>query len=112
MARVPASESTRKRLQAMMNGTEQLELSKFVRESVRLLVEEALEAEVAESLGRGYYEHAQGEQQERGHRNGYRLGGIKSAEGELEFGVPQVRGGLEPWRSQVREALSGRTEEL
>jgi putative transposase len=53
-----------------------------------------------------------GEEPARRHRNGYRLGRIKSAEGELEFGVPQVRGGLEPWRSQVREALNGRTEEL
>jgi len=112
MAREPASESTRKRLQAMMSGTEQLELSKFMRESVRLLIEEALEAEVDEALGRGYYEHAHGEEPARRHRNGYRLGRIKSAEGELEYGVPQVRGGLEPWRSQVREALSGRTEEL
>jgi hypothetical protein len=60
MARVPASEATRKRLQAMMSGSEQLELSKFVRDSVRLLIEEALESEVAESLGRGYYEHGRG----------------------------------------------------
>ena len=111
MARVPASEATRKRLQAMMSGGEQLELSKFVREGVRLLIEEALEAEVSTSLGRGYYEHGAEEQSPR-YRNGYRLGRIQSAEGELEFGVPQLRGGLEPWRSQVREALTGRTEEL
>jgi hypothetical protein len=36
---------------------------------------------------------------------------LASAEGSIEFAVPQVRG-LRGWRSLVREALSGRTEEI
>jgi transposase-like protein len=43
-----------------------------VREGVRLLIEEALEAEVTTSLGGGYYEHGAEEQSPR-YRNGYRL---------------------------------------
>ena len=47
----------------------------------------------------------------RGQRNGYRPGSLKTAEGRIEYAVPQVRG-FEGWRSAVRDALKGRTEEL
>ena len=108
MARVPASEATRKRLKDMFEGERTLERSTLVREAVRLIIEEALEAEVAEELGRGYYDRGE---QPGGHRNGYRLGRLDSAEGRIEYAVPQVRG-LEGWRSEVRAALGGKTEEL
>lgn len=109
MARVPASEATRKRLQDMLAGKQGVERSTLVREAVRLIVEEALEAEVSEAVGRGYYDRA--DAGERGHRNGYRVGRLDSAEGRIEFCVPQVRG-LDGWRSEVRAALGGKTEEL
>ena len=54
MARVPASEATRKRLKQMFEGKQDMDRSALIRESVRLMVEEALEAEVSEALGRGY----------------------------------------------------------
>jgi transposase-like protein len=47
-----------------------------------------------------------------GHRNGYRRGKLDTAEGRIEYGVPQVRGTVEPFRSAIREALGTRTEEL
>jgi len=109
MARVPASEATRKRLKQMFEGKQDVDRSALIREAVRLMVEEALEAEVSEALGRGYFEHAA--QPEGGHRNGYRRGKLEAAEGVIEFGVPQVRG-LSGWRSEVRAALSGKSEEL
>ena len=52
MARVPASEATRKRLKQMFEGGESTDRSALIRESVRLMIEEALEAEVTEALGR------------------------------------------------------------
>src|SRR5690606_27104200 len=108
MARVPASEATRKRLRQLFEGGESTERSALIRESVRLMIEEALEAEVSEALGRGYFEHgASGG----AHRNGYRRGRLKAAEGEIEYGVPQVRG-LSGWRSEVRAAVGGKSEEL
>jgi transposase-like protein len=81
--------------------------SELVKLATRLLLEEAGEAEARDAVGREYYRHGDG----RGHRNGYRTARLRSAEGAIEFAVPQVRG-LRGWRSQVREALSGRTEEL
>lgn len=111
MAKVPASEATRKRLQAMFDG-DGFERSGLLREAVRLIVEETLEAEIGERLGRGYYARDGADAGEpRGHRNGYRTGHLDSAEGRIEYAVPQVRG-LPGWRSQVREALGGRSEEL
>jgi putative transposase len=59
MARVPASEATRKRLKDMLAGASGVERSALMREAVRLIVEEALEAEVTEAVGRGYYDRAE-----------------------------------------------------
>ena len=68
-----------------------------------------LEAEVTEAVGRGYYDRADGS--ERGHRNGSCMGKLDSAEGRIEYAVPQVRA-LEGWRSEVRASLGGKSEEL
>ena len=109
MARVTASERTRNELKKMMAGESVADRSSMVRQAARLIVEEALEAEAEEALGRGYYERgAQG----RGYRNGYRTGRVKSAEGAIEFAMPQVSDTAEPFRSKIREVIRGRTEEL
>jgi len=62
MARVPASETTRKRLNGLFGG--EFDKSELMREAIRLIIEETLEAEVSEHLQRGYYE--------RGEAPGYR----------------------------------------
>jgi transposase-like protein len=77
---------------------------------VRKIVEEALEAEVAEAVGRGYY--ANGAEPGAGYRNGYRRGRLRTAEGPIEYGVPQVADRAEPFVSRVRARLAGRTAEL
>jgi transposase-like protein len=93
----------------MLAGNKAIERSALLREAVRLIVEETLEAEVSDELGRGYYDRAAGGA--RGHRNGYRVGRLDTAEGRIEYGVPQVRG-IDGWRSEVRAALGGKSEEL
>ena len=67
----------------MFNGNSEVEDLKgaLVREAVRLIVEEALEGEVADVLGRGYYES--GAVSGAGYRNGYRRGKLKTAEGAI-----------------------------
>jgi putative transposase len=112
MERLSAPERTREALRALMNG----ELgtaagrSDLVRLALRLIVEEALEGEVADALGRERYERSEGEKA--GYRNGYRTGKVKTAEGRVDYSAPQVRDTLEPFVSGVRSALSGRTQEL
>src|SRR5207249_969358 len=78
--------------------------------AVRKIVEEALEAEVAEAVGREYYEN--GAAPGAGYRNCYRRGRLSTAEGAIENGVPQVADRPEPFVSRVRAGLAGRTAEL
>lgn len=52
---------------------EPVEKSELVRAAARLIVEEALEEEVTDALGREFYER--GAKSGSGYRNGYRLGG-------------------------------------
>jgi hypothetical protein len=107
--RVPASEGTRKRIEDLISGESgKTERSDLVKLAAQLIIEDALEGEVQGVLGREHY--ARGGDVV-GHRNGYRRGKLDTAEGRIEYAVPQVRG-IAGWRSAVREALSGRSEEL
>jgi transposase-like protein len=112
MERVSAPERTREALCALMNGElgTAVGRSELVRLALRLIVEEALEGEVADALGRERYERSEGETA--GYRNGYRTGKVKTAEGRVDYSAPQVRDTLEPFVSGVWSALSGRTQEL
>ena len=47
-----------------------------------------------------------------GYRNGYRRGRLRTAEGAIEYGVPQVADRSEPFVSRVRAGLAGRIAEL
>jgi putative transposase len=112
MKRISAPEQTRERLRALIDGRlgTAPDRSKLVLLAAQLILEEALEGEVGDALGRERYERAEGEAQ--GYRNGYRPGRMKTAEGMVEFSVPQVRETPEPFASAIRENLGGRTEAL
>jgi len=79
--------------------------SDLVRLAVRLIVEEALEGEVCDVLGRERYERGEGEKA--GDRNGYRAGKVKTAEGAVEYSAPQVRDTPEPFVSSVAGGAFG-----
>ena len=112
MERIPASERTREKLKALMEGRGEVEdeRSELVRLAARLIIEEALEGEARDALGRDYY--ARGARPGGGYRNGYRTGRVKSAEGAIEYSTPQIADRREPFRSRIREVVRGRTEEL
>jgi transposase-like protein len=112
MERIPASRLTREKLKTLMEGTSAGgELgSELVRLAARLILEEALEGEAEDALGRGYY--MRGALPGAGYRNGYRTGRLKTAEGAVEYSAPQIADRAEPFRSKIRAILGGRTEEL
>src|SRR5262245_61254526 len=112
MDRIPASERTREKLKALMEGRSEVAdgRSELVRLAARLIIEEALEGEARDALGRHYY--ARGAAPGAGYRNGYRTGRVKSAEGAIEYSTPQIADRSEPFRSRIREVVRGRTEEL
>jgi putative transposase len=110
--RIPASERTSQKLEELLtqglgDGDARAELLKL---AVRKIVEEALEAEVTEAVGREYYQA--GAAPGGGYRNGYRRGRLRTAEGPIEYGVPQVADRTEPFVSRMRAGLAGRTAEL
>jgi len=110
--RLPASRRTREELTALIEGRLSTVSAKdqLVKLATRLIVEEALEGEAGDAIGRDYYEH--GAQPGQGYRNGYRTGRLKTAEGLMEYSAPQVAGRDEPFRSAVREHLKGHTQGL
>src|SRR5438105_10076574 len=56
MERIPASERTREKLKAMFEGSSDVGgTSELVRLAARLMIEEALEGEARDALGRDYY---------------------------------------------------------
>jgi putative transposase len=89
-----------------------LTLSDVVRSGAQLMLQYALEREVAESLGRGYYENAPAVTKERGRRNGYERRQVLTGEGPVAVEVPQVREKDVPFRSAILEAYVSRTETL
>ena len=100
--RIPGSERTREGLRDLIEGRLSSETgrSELVRLATRLIIEEGLEAEVRDTLGRDYYEHGQAAGQ--GYRNGVREGRLKTAEGFIGYSAPQVAGTAEPFRSELR----------
>lgn len=106
--RVQGSKRTGERIQELLSHlTKGGGMGEVLKLAMRKLIEEALETEVQDALGRGYYEHGE---EPSGHRNGQRTARLKTAEGELEYTVPQVRG--MDFRSRVRPELPRRTEAL
>jgi transposase-like protein len=112
--RIAPSEQKAQELQAVLQGQlgaqsgEEL-LSLLVRLSTERVLQEALEQEQAETLGRARYERRVGSQ---GYRNGYEDGTLKTAEGVLRLKVPQISGRPEPVRSQLWSGLASTSEVL
>ena len=96
-------------LRGQYQGQDGQELvSALVRLSTERVLQEALEHEQAEALGRDRYERRE---LGGGYRNGYEAGTVKTAEGVLRLQLPQVRGLREPYRSNLWAAL-GRTSDV
>ncbi len=115
MKRIAATERVHKEVSRLLRGAE-LEgdtaeefASEFVRLAVRWLMQELLEAERTDFLGREPWERKPGS---RGHRNGYEPGKLKTGEGEIPIALPQVRGTDAAFRSALRERLGDRTDVL
>jgi putative transposase len=112
MERVPGSMRTRQSLSDLIEGrlSSAEGRAELVKLATRLIVEESLEAETRDAVGRDYYEH--GATPGQGYRNGVRSGRLKTAEGVIEYSAPQIAGRDEPFRSEIREHLKGRTQTL
>jgi len=112
--RIAPSEHKAQELRAMLAGQSEAQsggelLSTLVRLSTEHVLQEALEQEQAETLGRARYERRAGSQ---GYRHGDEDGTLKTAEGVLRLKVPQSSGRAEPARSQLWSGLANTSEIL
>lgn len=110
---IPPSEEVRQQLRAFLREglqTSEQPTSDLLRLAAQVVVQEMLEQEVTEFLGRERYERRSGD--DRGYRNGYEPGRIRSAEGQIEVRVPQVRDSEPPYRSTLMDFLRGNSDVL
>jgi putative transposase len=110
---IPPSEQVRQQLRAFLREALQTSAqpsSELLRLAAQVVVQEIVEEEVTDYLGRERYERRA--EDERGYRNGYEPGRIRSAEGEIEVRVPQVRDSERPYRSTLMEFLRGNSDVL
>src|SRR5262245_5000332 len=105
MDRIPASEWTRP-LKAMESDVR----SEVVRLVARLIVEEGLEVEATDALGRERY--VRGGEAHTCFRNDYRAGWRMTAEAVVDYAGPQISDRAVPFRARLCEIIRGRTEEL
>ena len=109
--RVPSSQRTSQKIRDLIHELEGGEgLERLLQLAMRKIIEEALEAEVSDVLGRSHYERRREGQS--GYRNGSRAARVKTAEGPIEYRVPQVTDTDEPFRSKIRPELEMRTRAL
>jgi len=103
--RVPPSMAMKQEVEELLNrGRDGLPLSEFIRATARCCLQEAIEQEVTEFLGRDHYQR--GARRREGWRNGYQAKTWPSAEGPVEVKLPQLRQTDEPFRSQLAQGLA------
>lgn len=110
MKKIPPSERIRKEREALLeDGLREGSLfGEFLRKGMQLMMQEMLEAEATEFLGRGHYKR-KGEH-DRGYRAGYESRKVKTAEGIVPIEIPQMRDTVVPYSSKLRKFFKGNTE--
>jgi transposase-like protein len=116
MRKVPPSVMVREQIDEALfseglDANETNLLSTLAQLGLSYLLQQALEQEQEDFLGRSHYER-RGKEARRGYRNGYEEAGLATAEGKVDVRVPQVRGSSTPYRSTLMEFLSGNSEAL
>lgn len=114
MSRVAPSDRIRHEINAMLRtGAEPGAnlLSELASLGLRYLVQQGLEQEQTDLLGRGRYQRrADGDRP--GWRNGYEPARLRTAEGGVPIDVPQVRGTGAPFRPRLLDFLDGNSAAL
>lgn len=76
------------------------------------LVQELLEQESTDFLGRERYERREEESSTQGYRNGYKERSMKTAEGRIPIQLPQIRGSDTLFQSRLWQFLKGNSDVL
>ncbi len=97
--------------QFLSPDTRQAPLSETIRLGAQLMLQKAVELEVAEFLGRDHYQR-HGDSLLRGYRNGYADKRVQTAEGPIQLKMPQVRNTIDAFESVWLQSLVRRSDKL
>lgn len=111
--RIPPSQRLSKEIMELINNLNQHSnpqetFGKIVHLGIRKLVQELLEKEIQQHIGKAYYEQGSRD----GYRNGYKPDELKTAESLLAIEKPQITDNVTPFKSQLWPYIKGRTEQL
>lgn len=114
--RIPPSEKISKEIKELIEKLSQESsnediLGKILKLGMKKIVQEMLEEETKEYLGRDYYQREEMDEHT-GYRNGYKPGKLKTAEGKLNIQRPQVSDSPAPFRSTLWGHINGNTSAL
>ena len=111
--KVKPSKRLSKRIQQLTSGQTEADdlLAELVDLGAQKILQEGLEAEVDEFLGRGWYERS-GSQEPKGYRNGYTPKSFKTRQGRTVVQRPRVRGCDEPFQSKLLDQLDNIEQRL
>jgi len=113
MKKIQPSERISNQIFALLeNGCQDNEnfMSSLIRLSIKKIIQETLEQEITDYLGRGYFER--NDEARPGQRNGYENRNLKTAEGKLPIEVPQLRSTESPYRSNFLNHMSFQSQEF
>lgn len=105
----PSDQLTKILEEILLSEKENL-MAELIITATEKVTQEALESEMSDFLGRGWYEHTPDDF--RGYRNGYQPKRYKTAEGVLNLMKPRVRGNEIPFESQIIKRLNVIEEKL
>ncbi len=111
--KIQASVEKNKLFEALLNDeSDASPFKSFIKRGVEKIIQESLESEVSEFLGREYYAHREDDAVHKGYRNGYYDRQVLSTEGRMKVRVPRVRDTEEDFESNVLRRLSEIEENL
>jgi transposase-like protein len=103
--KIRPSEQKHKLFQQLINREDPDLFREFFKRGMEKLLQESVEGEVTDFLGRAWYEHQQEETSKRGYRNGYYDRQVLTAEGPLHIRQPRVRESAEVFESKILARL-------
>jgi putative transposase len=106
------SEEKSKAISEILFGDSKELITGFVIKSAEKILQEALEYEVGEFLGRQWYTHCAPGDKFKGYRNGYQDKHYKTAEGIMEIRKPRVRANEEAYESRILDKLGSIEDKL
>lgn len=87
-------------------------MTKLLQKGIQKFIQETMEQEVKDYLGRDYYQRIEGINAERVYRNGYENKNIKTSQGKIQVDTPQLRNTEEPYRSNFIKQLGNISPDL